>query len=86
MPKTESVTTHASWIEKDPGVCGGEACVRSFRIPVWLLVEGRQIGMSDEALLKAHPALNQADLDAAWDYYAQHRDEVETALKANDEA
>jgi uncharacterized protein (DUF433 family) len=75
-----------SWIQKTSDVCGGAACVRNFRIPVWLLVEGRQVGMSDEALLAAHPDLNQADLDAAWAYFSANRDEIDGEIKANNEA
>lgn len=33
------MTTTASWISKKPGRCGGDACVRETRIPVWGLVE-----------------------------------------------
>jgi hypothetical protein len=29
----------ASWIEKTPGVCGGDACVRKTGITVWGLVD-----------------------------------------------
>ena len=29
-------------IQKIPGVCGGHACVRNTRIPVWTLVSLRQ--------------------------------------------
>lgn len=75
-----------SWIEMTPDVCGRAACVRNFRIPVWLLVEGRQVGMSGEALLQAHPMLSQADLETAWEYYAEHQSEIDAEIKANDEA
>jgi uncharacterized protein (DUF433 family) len=73
-------------IQKTPGVCGGDACIGTTRIAVWMLVEGRRAGMSDERLLEAHPTLTQADLDAAWDYYAHHREEIDEAIRENEDA
>jgi hypothetical protein len=32
-------------ISKTPGVMGGEACIRESRIPVWLMVSYRRMGM-----------------------------------------
>jgi uncharacterized protein (DUF433 family) len=75
-----------SWVQKTPGVVGGDACIRNTRIAVWTLVEGQRLGISDERLLEAHPSLTQADLDIAWDYYQQHRDEVDQAIRENEEA
>ncbi len=59
-------------ISKMPGVCGGRACVRGHRIPVWVLVRGRQLEMSDVELLEAYPSITAYDLKAAWDYYASN--------------
>lgn len=42
-------------IEKTPGVCGGSACIRQTRIPVWLLTEARQTGYSEADLLTQYP-------------------------------
>jgi uncharacterized protein (DUF433 family) len=75
-----------SWIQKTPGVCGGDACVRKTRIPVWALVEARRLGFLDPELLTHYVTpLTQADLDAAWKYYDQHREEIEQAIRENDE-
>lgn len=38
-------------IEKKEGVMGGAACVKNTRIPVWLLVQSRQLGLTDADLL-----------------------------------
>ena len=38
-------------ITKTPGVCGGDACIRGHRIPVWGLVRYRQLEMSDAGIL-----------------------------------
>lgn len=70
----------ASWIEKNPGVCGGDACVRRMRIPVWSLVESRRMGMSDKDILDSLPALTQDDLNMAWAYYESHKKEIDDAI------
>jgi len=71
-------------IRKTPGVCGGDACIRFTRIPVWLLVEYRRIGTSDQTLLEAYPdSLTQTDLDASWAYFAAHPQEIERNIWEN---
>jgi uncharacterized protein (DUF433 family) len=66
-------------------VIGGDACVRNTRIAVWMLVEARQIGFTDDELRERYdPPLTQADLDAAWAYAAANPEEVEQAIRDND--
>ena len=78
--------TAVSWISKTPGVCGGDACIRTTRHTVAGLVEWRQLGLTDARILDHHPDLSQADLDAAWAYYAEHPDEIDRAIRENAEA
>jgi uncharacterized protein (DUF433 family) len=40
-----------TWIEHAEGVCGGRARVRNTRIPVWTLVDYRNLGAS---IIKVH--------------------------------
>jgi uncharacterized protein (DUF433 family) len=75
-----------SAINKTPGVCGGDACIRKTRIPVWLLVEARQLGISDSDFLDNHPSLTPEDLTAAWAYYEQNKQEIDDALRRQEEA
>jgi uncharacterized protein (DUF433 family) len=84
MAAHEIMPTGPSWIEKNPGVCGGDACIRRMRFPVWQLVEARRLGISDETLLEHHPNLTPADLDVAWRYYSEHPQEIEQAIWEND--
>ena len=42
--------------------------------------------MMDARILEHHPDLTQADLDAAWAYYQQHREEIDEALREDAEA
>ena len=79
-------TVVESSIEKTPGVCGGDARIRNTRIPVWLLVGYRKDGVSESRLLEMYPTLNLNDLSAAWWYYAEHHDEIEQAIREQEDA
>jgi uncharacterized protein (DUF433 family) len=76
----------ASWIEKTPHVGGGDACIRNTRHTVYGLVEWKELGLTDERILQHHPDLTRADLEAAWDYYEHHREEIDQAIQADNEA
>jgi uncharacterized protein (DUF433 family) len=75
-----------SLIRKTPGVCGGEACVRSSRITVWTLVNARRLGISEQQLLADYPTLTAEDLHAAWGYYVLHPQEIDGAILRNEAA
>jgi uncharacterized protein (DUF433 family) len=72
-------------ITRMPNRCGGEACVRDTRITVWGLASYRRLGMSDHAILAAVQGLTPADLEAAWEYTAAHEDEIDLAIRENEE-
>jgi type III restriction enzyme len=78
--------TQLHWITKTPGVCGGEACVRGTRISVRGLVEWRREGLTDDEILRNIQGLTPESLQAVWDYYAAHREEVEETIRRNAEA
>jgi uncharacterized protein (DUF433 family) len=84
MPANKTEST--SWIQKTAGVCGGEPCVRNTRHTVAGLVQWKEQGVSDGRILQHHPDLMQADLDAAWEYFTSHRDEIERAIRDDEEA
>ncbi|MBW4600591.1 MAG: DUF433 domain-containing protein [Calothrix sp. FI2-JRJ7] len=73
-------------IEKTPGVCGGDACISGTRIPVWVLVNARNLGISEAQLLKDYPTLSATDLTNAWVYASIYSEEIEIAIKENEEA
>ena len=79
------MTTPASWISKRPDFQGGDACIRDSRIPVWGLVRDRQLGATDEVILRSYPTLTPADLEVAFAYAASHVEEIETAIRENEE-
>ncbi len=74
-------------IRKTPKVLGGDARIRDTRIAVWMLVRARQLGLTDEEIRNRYqPPLTEADLAAAWRYYATHREEIERAIQENEDA
>jgi uncharacterized protein (DUF433 family) len=87
MISTEVLRTAHSWIQKTPDICGGDACIRNTRVPVWSLVVARRLGISDTALLHYFVTpLFAADLQAAFAYFEQHADEIEREIRLNQEA
>ncbi len=82
---TDAATTK-SWVQKTPNVCGGDACIRNTRITAYGLVHYRQLGLSDQRILEAIQGLTQNDLDTAWEYYAGHTEEIDRAIRLNEEA
>lgn len=75
-----------SGIEKTADISGGDACIARTRLPVWVLDHARKLGATEADLLADYPSLNAAHLGAAWAYLLAHRDEVESAIRANEEA
>ncbi|MEG3860338.1 DUF433 domain-containing protein [Microcoleus sp. herbarium12] len=81
----QSLTNFWSGIQKTPGVMGGEACIRETRIPVWVLVNARRLGISESELLEDYPTLRAADLANAWAYAEAYPDEIEIAIQENED-
>ena len=73
-------------IETTPGVVGGDACIVRTRIPVWLLVHARHLGVSEADLLRSYPTLTAQDLTNAWAYYRTHRAEIDAQITENEAA
>lgn len=73
-------------IDSNPNVCGGEPCIVRTRIPVWVLVQAKHLGMSEADLLHSYPTLRAEDLVNAWGYYRAHSGEIEQQIRENEEA
>lgn len=73
-------------IEGTPGVSGSEPRIAGTRIPVWMLVQYRNLGASEADLLKAYPTLRAEDLANAWAYYHSHKEEIEQQIAENEAA
>ncbi|MBI2806504.1 MAG: DUF433 domain-containing protein [Planctomycetes bacterium] len=85
MKGARTMQAVASWISKKADRCGGDACIRDTRIPVWVLVGYRRLGTTDHEILRAYPTLLAGDLEAAWDYLAKNPEEIATAIRENQE-
>jgi uncharacterized protein (DUF433 family) len=83
---TQTLSNGSLGITKTPGVVGGDACIAKTRIPVWSLVNYRRLGASDAAILEAFPHLTAADLVNAWAYADAYLEEIEQAIRENEEA
>jgi uncharacterized protein (DUF433 family) len=70
-------------ISKQADRCGGEACIRDLRVPVWAVVNYRRLGATDAEILRAYPSLQPSDLRAAFEYASAHVDEIEVAIRRN---
>lgn len=73
-------------VDSIPGVSGGEPCIVRTRIPVWVLVQARKLGISEADLLRAYTTLRAEDLANAWGYYRSHREEIEQQILENESA
>jgi uncharacterized protein (DUF433 family) len=56
------------------------------RIPVWVLVQARQLGASEADLLRDYPTLRAEDLANAWAYARAHREEIKQQIAENEAA
>jgi uncharacterized protein (DUF433 family) len=61
----EEVLSH---ISSDPEIMHGKACIKSTRIPVWLVVGMLGDGVTEDEILKQYPSLSSADIKAALKY------------------
>ncbi len=73
-------------IDSDPAICGGEPRIIRTRIPIWLLEQGRRLGLTEAALLESYPTLRATDLANAWAYIASHREQIERQIAENEAA
>lgn len=73
-------------VEKTKGVAGGDACIVRTRIPVWTLENYRCLGWSEAGILDNYPSLRAVDLVNAWAYVDAHREEIDQAIRENEEA
>jgi uncharacterized protein (DUF433 family) len=44
-------------IDSRPDICGGAPCIVRTRIPVWVLVRAKQMGVTEADLLRSYPTL-----------------------------
>ncbi len=78
MATTTTVYTH---VTKDPGVCGGKACIDGTRIRVMDIVALEREGYSPEKMLDVFAVpLTLGQVHAALAYYYDHKDEIDASF------
>jgi uncharacterized protein (DUF433 family) len=82
----QSLSDTWTGIEKTSGVCGGDACIADTRIPVWVLVQSRNLGNTEAEILANYPTINATDLTNSWAYAAVHPIEITQAIQENQDA
>src|SRR5690348_803417 len=81
MPETE-----IRHISKTPGVYGGKACIAGHRIRVMDIVLWHEMrGYSPDKIVERFPGITLADVHAALAYYFDHRQEIESDFKRDEE-
>jgi uncharacterized protein (DUF433 family) len=84
MPSNDDPIT--SGVQKTPGVRGGEACIRNTRHTVSARVQSRRLGLTDARILEHHPDLTLADLETAWSSSLQNCEEIDRAIREDEDA
>ena len=84
MPVNPSAA--ASWVQKTPDVCGGDAASATPGTASGAWSSGGSSAFRTRKILEHHPDLTPADLEAAWAYYAANREEINRAIQENEEA
>jgi uncharacterized protein (DUF433 family) len=73
-------------IEKAPSICGGDARIANTRIPVWVIVQARNLGNTEAEILANYPSLNTTDLANAWTYATANPVEIAQAIQEHEAA
>ena len=78
-------TTIASHIEVTPGTCGGKPRIAGHRIRVQDIVLWTEEGRSADEIVAEFPQLSLADVYAALTYYHDHREQIDTDIREDEE-
>jgi len=83
---TKTLSNGSPGITKTAGVMGSDACIAGTRLHVWLFVSLRRQGVGDAELFECYPQLSAAYLVNVWAYAEAHPEEIDTAIREQDEA
>ncbi|HEY2157170.1 MAG TPA: DUF433 domain-containing protein [Isosphaeraceae bacterium] len=76
----------SEYIAIQPGYCGGEPHIRGHRIKVrHVAVWHEHHGMTPAEIVRDYPTITLAQVHAALAYYYDHREEIEQAIREEDE-
>jgi uncharacterized protein (DUF433 family) len=82
--KNSVVYWSVDMITKTDNVCGGSACIKGTRIPVWVLVNYSRLGQTVEQIAEGYPSLRPADIESALAYYKENKAEIEREIEENE--
>ncbi len=82
----QSLDDRCRSIEKTIGFCGGDARIMNTRIPVWVIVQARNLGNTDAQILENYPTLSAIDLSNVWAYAVTYPNEIAQAIQENEDA
>jgi uncharacterized protein (DUF433 family) len=86
MPTTRSKKLDHPYVERRPGVCGGEPVIAGTRFPVRSVVTSiYRLGMTPEEMVEGWPYLTLAHVHDALSYYHDHRVTIDGAIRQNRE-
>lgn len=84
MSHSNGMSTHShTFVRETPGICGGYPRIGDSRIPVRLIVEFTQAGLSIDDLLEMYPHITAAQIHGALDYYAKYPARVDEDIETN---
>ncbi len=72
-------------IDSTPDVAGGQARIAGTRIRVQDVVLWTELGRSPDEIVSGHPHITLSDVYAALTYYHDHREEIDSQIKNDDE-
>ncbi len=83
---TKSKGRDHPYVERRPGVCGGEPVIVGTRFPVRSVVTNiYRLGMTPEEMVEAWPYLTLAHVHDALSFYHDHRPTIDRAIRENRE-
>jgi uncharacterized protein (DUF433 family) len=78
-PDTERIT-------RDPGICGGKACIAGHRVRVMDVVIWHELmGKTADEIVSEFPGLMLSDVYAALTYYFDNMDGIREDMRSEDE-
>ena len=80
------VQTEHLYVQKVPGVCGGDQVVKGTRIPVRLIYQRSKAGDSVEKIKQAYPHLTLAQIHDALSYAYDHLADIEAEIRREEDA
>ncbi|MEW4567713.1 DUF433 domain-containing protein [Tautonia sp. JC769] len=81
-----TVSSIAEHIVITPGTCGGRPRIAGHRITVQnIVICHEQMGMTPEQIVEDYETITLADVHAALVYFYDHRDEIQTDIRREEE-